>query len=187
MHEDHGAGWRVLSSSYPIESPFLRLRSDVIELPGGAVIRDYYVRESRGFAVIFALTGAGRVVLVRQYKHGAGRTVLELPAGAIDAGETALLCAKRELAEETGYVGDEPEPVGSYLTDPTSSDGWFHLFFVRNAERRVEQDLDATEDIHVEFASLGELRAMARDGRINTGSQVACVYAALDYLGLLER
>ncbi len=185
MNEPCGKGWRVLSSSYPINSPFLRLRSDVIELPGGGVIHDYYVRESRGFAVILALTTDDRVVLVRQYKHGAGRTVLELPAGAIDAGETPLACAKRELAEETGYIGDEPELIASYLTDPTSSDGWFHLCIVRHAECRVAQAFDQTEDIGVEFATPAELRSMVRDGRINTGSQVACVYAALDHLGLL--
>lgn len=185
MNEDHDAGWRVLSSSYPISTPFLQLRSDVIELPGGSIISNYYVRESRGFSVVCALTTDERVVLVRQYKHGAGRSVLELPAGAVDAGETPLDCATRELAEETGYVGDDPQLIGSYLADPTNSNGWFHLYLVRNAEARVAQAFDPTENITLEFASLGELRAMVRDGRIETGSQVACVYATLEYLMLL--
>ncbi len=183
----HAGKWRVLSSSYPISTPFLRLRSDVIELPGGEIIRDYYVRESNGFAVMFALTSDDRVVLVRQYKHGAGISVLELPAGAIDAGETAAACARRELAEETGHIGDEPERIGSYLADPTNSDASFHLYLIRNAELRVAQKLDRTEDISVEYATPLELRAMVRDGRINTGSQVACVYVALEHLGLLGR
>jgi 8-oxo-dGTP pyrophosphatase MutT (NUDIX family) len=182
MDEQHGPGWRVLSSSYPIATPFLRLRSDVIALPDGAVIENYYVRETRGFAVIFALTTDERAILVRQYKHGAARHVLELPAGAIDEGETAVQCAVRELAEETGFVGDAPVLLGTYLADPTNSDGSFHVFLVRNAEPRVAQSLDQTEDITVEFAPLRELRAMLRDGRINTGSQVASVYVVLDYL-----
>lgn len=157
----------------------------MIELPGGRIIENYYVRETRGFAVIFALTTDGRVVLVRQYKHGAARSVLELPAGAIDDGETAVRCAKRELAEETGYAGDEPERVGTYLADPTNSNGAFHLFLVRNAEPRAAQALDETEDITVEFAALGDLRALLRTGQINTGSHVASIYAVLDYLALL--
>jgi 8-oxo-dGTP pyrophosphatase MutT (NUDIX family) len=185
MNEQPGSGWRVLSSSYPIASPFLRLRSDVIELPSGTIIQNYYVRETHGFSVIFALTEDERVVLVRQYKHGAARVVLELPAGAINPGEPALACAQRELAEETGYVGDPPELIGSYLADPTNSNGWFHLYLVRNAAPRVAVSFDPTEDISVEFARPGELRAMVRDGRINVGSQVACVYAALEYLGSL--
>jgi ADP-ribose pyrophosphatase len=185
MNQHRGTGWRILSSSYPIATPFLRIRSDVIELPDGAVIENYYVRETRGFAVIFALTRDERVILVRQYKHGARRTLLELPAGAIDEGETALECAKRELAEETGYAGDEPELIRTYLADPTNSDGSFHLFLVRNAELRVAQSLDQTEDIIVEIAPLRALREMLRTGVIEAGSHVASIYAALEHLRLL--
>jgi ADP-ribose pyrophosphatase len=185
MNEQRGAGWRILSSSYPIASPFLRLRCDVIQLPDGGIIENYYVRETRGFTIVFAMTTDERVVLVRQYKHGAGRTVLELPAGAIDEGETALQCAKRELTEETGYVGDEPELVRTYLADPTNSNGSFHLFLVRNAREHVAQALDQTEDIAVEFAPVSKLRTMLRDGRIDTGAHVASIYATLEYLALL--
>jgi ADP-ribose pyrophosphatase len=77
------AGWRILASRYIVESPYLRLRSDSVELPGGYRIEDYYVRESRGFAIVFALTPHENVVLVRQYKHGIGQSVLELPAGGL--------------------------------------------------------------------------------------------------------
>jgi 8-oxo-dGTP pyrophosphatase MutT (NUDIX family) len=185
MDEHQGTAWRVLSSSYPIATPFLRLRSDTIELPDGTIIENYYVRETLGFTIIFALTSDQRVILVRQYKHGAARTVLELPAGAIDEGENAPECAARELAEETGYVGDAPELVRTYLADPTNSNGSFHLFLVRNAELRTAQTFDLTEDIAVESVALGELRAMLRDGRIDTGSHVASIYATLDYLALL--
>ncbi len=185
MDEQHGAKWRIISSTYPIATPFLRLRSDVIELPDGGIIENYYVRESRGFTVIFALTGDAHVILVRQYKHGAGRTVLELPAGAIDEDETAAECAARELAEETGYVGDPPELIRSYLADPTSSNGVFYLFLVRNARPLVAQSFDQTEDIAVETLPLSEVRALVRNGRIESGSQVASVYAALEHLALL--
>src|SRR5271165_6107479 len=97
------SGWQVVASEIAIETPHLRLRRDAIVLPGGQRIENYYVRESRGFSVIFAQDAAERVVLVRQYKHGIGREVLELPAGAIDPGETPIDCARRELEEETGY------------------------------------------------------------------------------------
>jgi ADP-ribose pyrophosphatase len=186
MDEHRGAGWRIISSSYPITTPFLRLRNDVIELPDGGIVEDYYVRETRGFTIIFALTADGRVVLVRQYKHGAGRVVLELPAGSIDEGETAAQCAERELAEETGFVGGAPERIGTYLADPTSSDGSFHLFLIRDAQSRVAQSFDRTEDIAVEIVPVGDLRRMLREGRIETGSHVASIYATLEYLQLLE-
>jgi len=182
MDDPPRSPWRIVSSTYPIVSPFLKLRSDVIELPGGHIIRDYYVRETRGFAIIFALTRNHDVVLVRQYKHGAGRYLVELPAGAIDEGESAGDCAARELTEETGYSGEPPELVRSFLADPTNSNGVFHLFLVRDAVSRAAQALDVTEDITVETVSLDKLRTKIHDGTISTGSHVACIYTMLDYL-----
>jgi hypothetical protein len=86
MENTREDGWRVVESEIVIETTHLRLRRDEIELPGGKRIGPYYVRESRGFAVVFAITEDDRVVLVRQYKHGINASVLELPAGAIDPG-----------------------------------------------------------------------------------------------------
>jgi 8-oxo-dGTP pyrophosphatase MutT (NUDIX family) len=176
--------WRILSSAYPIETPFLRLRADRIELPSGAVVEDYYVRESRGFCVVLALTTDDDVLLVRQYKHGIGEVVLELPAGMLEPDEEPADCAARELAEETGYAGTAPEFVRTFLADPTNSTSRFHLFVVRDAvPLDTPPDADVTEDIELVLAPATELRAMALDGRINAGSQVAAVLVALDYLG----
>lgn len=182
MDDQRKPGWRIVSSTYPIFTPFLKLRSDVVELPDGTIIDNYYVRETHGFCVIFALTADHQVILVRQYKHGAQQEVLELPAGAIEEGEAARDCAVRELAEETGYAGDEPEHVRSFLADPTNSNGRFHVYLVRNASERFATNFDPTENISVELATIDELRCMIRDGRIGSGSQVASVYTVLDRL-----
>jgi len=177
------APWRTLHSDYVVDTPFLRLRRDRIQLPDGTIIEDYYVRESHGFTIVFAMTPDDRVVLVHQYKHGIGEYVLELPAGAIDPNEDPLVCAERELAEETGYVSDKPlELVRTFITDPTNSDSRFHLFLARDCEVRVAQEFDATEDIRVELVTLPELRVMVRDGRINVNSHVASIYTVLDSL-----
>jgi ADP-ribose pyrophosphatase len=184
---NENARWKILESNYVIESKYLRLRRDRIELPSGHRIDDYYVRETAGFSIIFALTPERQVVLVRQYKHGIRDSVLELPAGTIDPGEGAALCAQRELAEETGYVGSpaEPEHITTLITDPVNSNGRFHLFLVRNARPLLPQHLDLTEDITVELASPEQLRGFVRDGTIAVGTHVAAIYVFLDRLNLL--
>ena len=179
MSEQRLRPWRILSSAYPIETPFLRLRADRVELPSGAVVEEYYVRESRGFSVVFALTPETQVVLVRQYKHGIAEIVTELPAGAIDPDETPEECAVRELSEETGYAGGTVEHVRTFLTDPTNSDSRYHLFIVRDAVPTHEPDPDETEEIDVLLAPMDEVRAMALDGRIAAGNQVAAILVAL--------
>ena len=79
--------WRVRSSSYVVDGPYMRLRRDEVELPNGTVIPDYYVRESDGFVVIFALTADGKVLLGREYRYGCDAIGLELPAGNMAPGE----------------------------------------------------------------------------------------------------
>jgi 8-oxo-dGTP pyrophosphatase MutT (NUDIX family) len=175
--------WRIISSEYRVETPFLRLRADRVELPSGDVVDDFFVRESRGFCVVFAMTPDGSVLLVRQYKHGASEIVVELPAGLIDEGETPEQCAVRELAEETGFSGSAPEFVRTFFADPSNATTRFHLFVVRDAIRTGEPSFDLTEEIVVEQASPDEVRAMALDGGIASGTQVASVLVALEYLG----
>lgn len=177
--------WTIRESVYRIDEKFLRLRSDTVELPDGTVIDNYYVRESRGFTIIAAVTPDRHLVLVRQYKHGAGQIMLELPAGMVDPDEAPETCAVRELAEETGYAGDPPRLLRTLVVDPTNSNGFFHLYLVENATPQFAQSLDVTEDIVVETAPLAEVRAMVRDGRINSSSQVAAVYVALDHISLV--
>jgi ADP-ribose pyrophosphatase len=176
-------GWKILHSETVISTPHLRLRRDRIELPSGTVVEDYFVRESRGFAVVFAQTHDDRVLLVRQYKHGIGEDVLELPAGAIDEGETAVACAHRELAEETGYAVAALERVTTLATDPTNSNARLHLFAGRGARLVAEPRLDPTEAIEVEFATLAELRRYVADGTIAVSTHVAAIYLMLDRLG----
>jgi ADP-ribose pyrophosphatase len=176
-------GWHVKASSYVVNTRFLRLRKDTIELPSGEIVNDYYVRESRGFIVVFAVTADQRVVLVRQYKHGIAKEVLELPAGAIDPGENAEQTVQRELREETGYTADSFELVRSFVVDPTNSDTLAHLFLARNAMKTAEQDLDATEDIRVELATFDELREHVRSGSIESMPHVAAIYLVFDVLG----
>ncbi len=185
--EEGDAPWRVIESEIAIDTQHLRLRRDRIALPSGEEFGPYYVRESRGFAIAFALTPDERVVLVRQYKHGIGHSVLELPAGAIEPGETPAACARRELAEETGYGGDPPglEFVGTYIFDPTSSTTRYHLYLARMAREIGPQSLDVTEDIAIELATLPQVRRYVRDGTIDVGIHIASIYTVLDYLGRL--
>jgi 8-oxo-dGTP pyrophosphatase MutT (NUDIX family) len=178
-------GWEVTASSYILESPYLRIRRDTVTLPDGTEIEDYYVRESRGFVIVFALTTDEQAVLVRQYKHGAGKVLLELVAGMIDEGEDARETAIRELAEETGYAAESIERIRSFVAEPSNANTVAHLFFARGAYRRGAQQLDVTEAIDVELASLDRLREMVRAGEIDSMPHVAAIYCILEHLGKL--
>jgi ADP-ribose diphosphatase len=174
--------WRRRSSTYVIESAHMRIRSDEVELPSGVVIPHYYVRESPGFVMIFALTPEREVVLVRQYRYGIDEVIIELPAGSIDYGEDPLDCAQREFAEETGYTATRWERLSAVPAEPVRSNSFVHAFLAFDAVQTQSQKLDATEAIEPFTASLDELREMLRSDAIGAVSCVAVAYTALERL-----
>lgn len=93
------------------------LRVDDVRLPSGRTARREIV-EHPGAAAVVALTDAGEVVLVRQYRHAAGGVLLEIPAGTLEPGEAAVDCAHRELAEEAGLRAEGMIPLVTFLPSP---------------------------------------------------------------------
>ncbi len=177
-------GWRLRASRYIVDSPYMRLRADAVELPDGTILPEYYVRESNGFVTILALTDDAHVVLVRQYRYGADSIHLELPAGMLGE-EEPRDCALRELAEETGYAVDRCELVGQYFPEPVRSPGRAYVYIGSSARKVREPDPDPSEHLEVELATVPRFRAMLEDGTIDSGGSIAAGYLALDRLKLL--
>ena len=94
--------WKTLSETTILKDPWIDLRASTCLLPSGMTITPFYVNHLPDFAVVVAVTPAPapKVILVRQYRHGAGKVLLELPAGCIEPGEDPEAGAARELLEQ---------------------------------------------------------------------------------------
>src|SRR5690348_12024884 len=116
--------WKVLSYRQILDTPYLKIRSEEVEIPNGPIVADYYIIENRGWVGVVPFTADGRFLINQQYKHGIGREVLEFPAGGIDPHETdPLETARRELMEETGYSfsEDNVEFLAHMYANPTGA------------------------------------------------------------------
>ena len=121
--------WKVLSSEYLIRRPWLTARRDVAQLPDGRINHEYYVLEYPDWVNIIAITEDGEVILEMQYRHGLGNTCYELPCGVIEAGETPLQAAQRELLEETGFAGGEWRHLMGLSPNPASEQVHIYSIF----------------------------------------------------------
>jgi 8-oxo-dGTP pyrophosphatase MutT (NUDIX family) len=169
--------WKILESHHLHKY----VRIDKCELPNGMVI-DGFVLEYGDWATILALTKQQEVVLIRQYRHGAQKVILELPGGAMEAeDESPMQAARRELLEETGYASDNFIQIGCVSPNPANQTNLIYSFLALDAEKVGGQDLDATEDIEVVLKPLEEVIRKAKTGELFQSMQVSTVFFALSY------
>ena len=169
--------WKILES-HPL---YKDVRIDKCELPDGKIIEGF-VLEYRNWATIVALTKEQQVVLVRQYRHGAQKVILELPGGAMDAeDESPIHTARRELLEETGYTSDTFIQIGCVSPNPANQTNLIYSFLALDAEKVADQHLDETEEIEVVLKPLDEVIAMAKNGELLQSMQVSALFFALAY------
>ena len=158
--------WKVLSSEYLVRRPWLTARRDVAELPDGRINDEYYVLEYPDWVNVIALTVDGKMIMERQYRHALGNTCYELPCGVIEAGETPLEAAKRELLEETGYAGGEWREWMNLSPNPATCTNMAHSFLAVGVEKVSGQHLDATEDIDVYLLDPDYVRELLLENQI---------------------
>ncbi|MDP5339175.1 MAG: NUDIX hydrolase, partial [Nodularia sp. (in: cyanobacteria)] len=142
--------WHILKSEMVLNHRWCQVRQDEIKLPNGKIIDDFFVVIRPEIALILPVTNHQEIVFVRQYRHGVGEILLELPAGSFDAAkENAETAAVRELQEETGYVSQKVTKLATLYDNPVKDTNKIHLFLAENVIKIGEQKLDITEDIEV--------------------------------------
>lgn len=165
--------WKLRSTRYLYESRWFKLRQDELVLPTGEEIT-FATVEHPGYAMIVPILADGRVVMERVYRHSLGATLLECPAGGLD-GESPAVAARRELEEETGYLADKFEPLGSYYGSSGMSNEQFHLFLAHDVTADGTISLESTEEIEVELIPLAELVDMALRAQLTDGPSALAI------------
>lgn len=160
-----------VSSEQILLGDFLDVRRDKARLPDGTLATREYVIHP-GAVMVVAQLDDGRIVLERQFRYPVRSVMTEFPAGKLDAGESTLHCAQRELLEETGYTAREwaragiMHPVISYSTE------FIEIWFARGLSHG-ERKLDEGEFLDVFTATPQDLFDWCRSGKVTDAKTLA--------------
>lgn len=164
MSADRHLTEHALSREELLRGHFLHVVREIVRLPDGATATREFVLHPGAVAVV-PFTDDGRIVLERQYRHATGQVMIEIPAGKLDAGESALVCGQRELLEETGYSAREWAYAFTMYPTVAYSDEAIQIWFARGLAQGRAQ-LDQGEFLEVFTATPEEFLGWCRDGTI---------------------
>lgn len=175
--------WKTLSSTLVFDNKWFPIFKEVVELPNGKIIDDYYLWKKFDVAMVVPLTKKNKMILVKQYKHGSKEIMIEFPAGYADKNESIENCAKRELLEETGYETEKLDLLGKLVSDPTKAMGITEVYLAQNAVKVSDQHLDENENIEILEVEIKKVLKMIYSGIICAPSTIASMFLVLKRIG----
>jgi len=152
--KDEPAHWPVVSSAELLRGRLVTVRTDKVRMPDNNLAEREVVSHPGAVAVL-ALDDAGRVLLIRQYRHPVRRLLWEIPAGLRDVtGEPPWATARRELLEEAGYRARDWRVLVDYYSSPGFSTERLRIFLARDLEFVPEAERDfVPEDEETQLVS----------------------------------
>ncbi|MDP2685528.1 MAG: NUDIX hydrolase [bacterium] len=175
--------WHIKNTKYVLQDRWIKVRADECTTSTGITISPYYVLEYPNWVHMVVVDAKSKVLVNKQYRHGAGKICQEIPCGTIEMEDkTPLNAAKRELLEETGYEGDF-ELVGVTSPNPANHSNSIYVFLVTNPILKAPVKVDPTEVIICEFLELENIFNLIEKGEFLQGLHIGSLALAMRKLG----
>ena len=168
-----------LSSEMKFDGKLIKVTYDVAEVNGKEAWRE--VVHHPGASAVVAIDEDNRIIMEKQFRYALNDYLLEIPAGKLDAGEDPLVCAKRELEEETGIIASEWISLGTIATSPGFCNEVIHLYVAKGLSKG-EIHWDEDEYVEVERYTFDELLQRIKEETIKDSKTLSALLLAMPYL-----
>ncbi|MBI1943361.1 MAG: NUDIX hydrolase [Betaproteobacteria bacterium] len=167
--------WPLLASERIFDAGLFEVTRDLARSPRTLQERRFCVVHMVDWLTVVPLTKDGRLVLVRQYRHGSREASLELPGGLHEPGQDPQEGATRELAEETGYGGGAWSRLGELRPQPALLSNRVHVYLAKGVRATGEPRPDAGEDIEVVLIEPSAARSRIAAGEMSNAMTIAAL------------
>jgi len=158
--------WTLLDSRNIADFEVVRIREDRYRFEPTGAEAPFVVCDSADWVLVVALTSDEDIILVRQYRHGVQKVVLEVPGGMVDGDESPERAAMRELREETGFTSERVHLLGTMMPNPAINNAYCHVVLAEHCHRTCEPSPDPLEKFEVLLRPLDQASEMIKTGEI---------------------
>lgn len=174
-------GWKIVESTRPYTNPWIKLRSDRLEVAGRGPVQYSYL-EHPGGVMIVPVTAGGGMILIRQYRYPVDAWCLEVPAGGLHENASVTATARKELAEEAGATCGRLQKVSRFYVSNSMMDEVGHVVIAWDTVLGPRQELERAEFIQRVPLSAKKAVAMARTGKVNDAKSALAILMSEPYL-----
>lgn len=158
--------WETVSADEAFRCRVFRVMRKLCRHPVRERTSEFFVLHAPDWVNVVAVTTAGDLVLVRQFRYGTGELSLEVPGGVMEPGEDPIEAARRELAEETGFIGGQARMLGQVHPNPAIQNNTCHLVCIEGVHNGTAQDWDEHEEIEVSIHPPEEVFRLVHAGKV---------------------
>ena len=172
----HPPPWQTLGREPLQDCRVFRVQRASVRSPHTGEMHPFYRIDADHWVNVVATTAQDELVMVRQWRHGAGKLTLEIPGGIVDPGESPEIAAARELLEETGFAAARVRLLGDVNPNPALFGNRVHTYLAERAERVADIQNGPLEETVVELVPAAELPARLRAGEIDHALVIAALH-----------
>jgi 8-oxo-dGTP pyrophosphatase MutT (NUDIX family) len=176
--------WSVQSSRVVHADKWIDVRAERVRTAGGSILDPYYVLHYPDWVHIVPVTPDDRILLLRQYRHGAREVGIELPCGAVDPADADIQsAARRELLEETGFEAANLRLVASLRPNPATHTNHVHTFLATGIAETSLPSPEPGEEFETILWTIPQVLEGLSNGRVSQSMHVASIFLALTVYG----
>jgi ADP-ribose pyrophosphatase len=169
--------WQKIGSQPAGDFRIFTIRSDRKTSPRTGKEHDFFIIDSVNWVNVIALTPQRELVMIEQYRHGSDTVELEIPGGMIDAHDASPIAGGvRELREETGYEGEQPQIIGQVFPNPAIMSNTCFTILVQNCQLEHPVEWDQGEDLITRLVPAADIPGLVAGGKIRHSLVVVALF-----------